>query len=323
MKSRNRDTAVNLKQLRYFIVTADYGSIASAARALEVAQPAVSQQLANLEHELKTTLFERNFRGVSLTVSGRVFYDYATVMLQQFNTVRLQIHELEQNLRGDIVVGMTQAVCNILAAPLQAVLQQRHPGIELLINTAQSSTLHRWLEQREVDLVIGYPAFDNHKVCRTVPLLAEQFFLVFNAQIRAQHRFLARNKTIPFARLTEFEISVPNQRSALLDILHKYEAETGVNLMLKNSVGQLITGLPQMLEQGQVFILPSPAFYHLLPKQQLYALAITAPDVSCNIALSSSLNRPFTPIMEQVQQLIVEEVRKLHSLGYWQGTLLC
>lgn len=314
---------MNLKQLRYFIVTADYGSIASAARALDVAQPAVSQQLANLEHELKTTLFERNFRGVSLTASGRVFYDYATVVLQQFNTVRLQIHELEQQIQGDIVIGMTQSVCNILAAPLQAALQRRYPGIELLINTGQSGTLLRWLEQREVDLVIGYPAFDSQKVCRTVPLLAEQFFLVFNAQVRAKHRFLSRTKTIPFARLAEFEISVPNQRSALVDILHKYEAETGVKLMLKNAIGQLITGLPQMLEQGQVFILPSSAFYHLLAKQQLYVLPVSEPQVSCNIALISSLNRPFTPIMEQVQQLIIAEVRQLHQQGYWQGALLC
>ena len=61
---------MNLKQLRYFIVTADYGSIASAARALDAAQPAVSHQLANLEHELKSTLFIRNYRGVTLTASG-------------------------------------------------------------------------------------------------------------------------------------------------------------------------------------------------------------------------------------------------------------
>ncbi|MCF4010139.1 LysR family transcriptional regulator [Rheinheimera sp. UJ63] len=314
---------MNLKQLRYFIVTADYGSIASAARALDVAQPAVSQQLANLEHELKSTLLMRNYRGVTLTASGQVFYDYATEVLQQFNSVRLQIHELEQNLRGAIVIGMTQAVCNILAAPLQLALQQHNPDIELIINTAQSSTLQRWLEQGEVDLVISYLALDNHKSCRTVPLLEERFFLVFSGQVKAQHRFLARNKLLPFQRLAEFEISVPNQRSALWEILHRYEAETGVKLMYKNSVGQLITGLPQMIEQGQVFILPSPAFYQLVGKQLLYALPIADPDVTATIALLSSLNRPFTPIMEQVQQLIVTEVKNLHNKGHWQGNLLC
>ncbi|MDP5130097.1 MAG: LysR family transcriptional regulator, partial [Paraglaciecola sp.] len=313
---------MNLKQLRYFIVIADYGSIASAARALDVAQPAVSQQLANLEHELKSTLFIRNYRGVTLTASGQVFYSYATEMLQQFNSVRLQIHELEQDLRGVIVIGMTQAVCNILAAPLQLVLQQNNPEIELIINTAQSSTLQRWLEVGEVDLVIGYPALDNHKSCRSVPLLDESFFLVFNSLVKAQHRFLARAKSVDFVRLAEFEISVPNQRSALWSLLHRYEAETGVKLLYKNSVGQFITGLSQMIDQGQVFILPSPAFYQLVGKQAIYALPIAEPDVKAQIALMSSLNRPFTVIMEQVQQFIVTEVKNLHSKGHWQGKLL-
>ena len=70
---------MNTKQLEYFLATVEQGSISSAAKMLDVAQPAISLQLANLEHELKIKLFERNFRGVSLTLAGTQFEEHAPV----------------------------------------------------------------------------------------------------------------------------------------------------------------------------------------------------------------------------------------------------
>ena len=61
------------KQLHYFVMTVRKGSIAAAARALDIAQPAISQQLASLEREMKATLLERSFSGVNLTsAEGRI-----------------------------------------------------------------------------------------------------------------------------------------------------------------------------------------------------------------------------------------------------------
>ena len=65
------------KQLHYFITTVQKGSIAAAARALDIAQPAISQQIASLEREVKATLLERSFSGVNLTPAGKVFYKHA------------------------------------------------------------------------------------------------------------------------------------------------------------------------------------------------------------------------------------------------------
>ena len=69
---------MNTKQLIYFLKTAELCSIAGAARDLGVAQPSISLQLDNLEHELGTQLFERDYRGVTLTESGQLFSDRPT-----------------------------------------------------------------------------------------------------------------------------------------------------------------------------------------------------------------------------------------------------
>ena len=54
---------MNFKQLEYFAAVAEEGSISGASRALHVAQPPISRQLALLEDELGVTLFLRTNRG--------------------------------------------------------------------------------------------------------------------------------------------------------------------------------------------------------------------------------------------------------------------
>jgi DNA-binding transcriptional LysR family regulator len=60
-------------QLRYFVTVAEEGQITRAARRLHIAQPALSQALAQLEAELDIVLFERHPRGVTLTPAGEAF----------------------------------------------------------------------------------------------------------------------------------------------------------------------------------------------------------------------------------------------------------
>ena len=88
---------MNTKQLQYFLATTEQGSISAAARKLDVAQPAISLQLANLEHELKIKLFERDFRGVKLTDAGRLFEDHARIILTLMNTAKKELVGYEQD----------------------------------------------------------------------------------------------------------------------------------------------------------------------------------------------------------------------------------
>jgi DNA-binding transcriptional LysR family regulator len=68
---------MELKQIRHFVVVAELGSIASAARKLHIAQPALSRQISILEQECKVTLFDRLPRGVALTKAGEVMLEHA------------------------------------------------------------------------------------------------------------------------------------------------------------------------------------------------------------------------------------------------------
>lgn len=72
---------LDLKQLKYFIVCAETGSVSEAAKLLYTTQPSVSKAIKALENEMGIVLFDRMPRGISLTVKGREAYRYACRMV--------------------------------------------------------------------------------------------------------------------------------------------------------------------------------------------------------------------------------------------------
>lgn len=72
---------LDLKQLKYFIVCAETGSVSEAAKLLYTTQPSVSKAIKALENEMGIVLFDRMPRGISLTAKGREAYRYACKMV--------------------------------------------------------------------------------------------------------------------------------------------------------------------------------------------------------------------------------------------------
>jgi DNA-binding transcriptional LysR family regulator len=74
-------SAVSLTQIRTFVTVAETGNLGRAARALRIAQPALSRQIRSLEDELGAALFVRTPRGMTLSTSGEAFLPHARTIL--------------------------------------------------------------------------------------------------------------------------------------------------------------------------------------------------------------------------------------------------
>jgi DNA-binding transcriptional LysR family regulator len=74
---------VSLAQIQYFMTVAEEGHVGRAARALRIAQPAVSRQIRRLEDELGASLFVRTPRGMTLSEPGHIFLGHARAILER------------------------------------------------------------------------------------------------------------------------------------------------------------------------------------------------------------------------------------------------
>jgi DNA-binding transcriptional LysR family regulator len=92
-------------QLRYFVTVAEEGQITRAAKKLYIAQPALSQAIAQLEGELGLQLLERHARGVRLTAAGTAFLEKARAVVDTERAVSLTAESLARAARGVLEVG--------------------------------------------------------------------------------------------------------------------------------------------------------------------------------------------------------------------------
>ena len=119
---------MDLKQLRYFARIADVGNMTRAAESLHIAQPALTQQVANLEAELGVRVFDRGRHGVRLTSAGEVLYGYATSLLKQAEDAREAVRDETQHPSGRVVVGIPGSTGKLVAVPLLRRLASRMTG---------------------------------------------------------------------------------------------------------------------------------------------------------------------------------------------------
>ena len=91
---------MNLRRLQYFVKIVDIGSLTQAADILHVAQPALSQQLATLEGEVRQQLLLRTKRGVTPTEAGKVLYRHAQLILRQCEQAQVDMNAAGRGSRA-------------------------------------------------------------------------------------------------------------------------------------------------------------------------------------------------------------------------------
>src|SRR5256885_16778361 len=97
---------MNLRRLKYFVKIVDIGSLTQAADVLHIAQPALSQQLATLEGEVRQQLLLRTKRGVTPTEAGKVLYRHAQLILRQCEQARGDRAARGRGVSGAVSVGL-------------------------------------------------------------------------------------------------------------------------------------------------------------------------------------------------------------------------
>ena len=124
---------MELRHFRYFIAVAEESSLGRAAHRLHVSQPALSQQISDLEDELGLKLFTRNSRGVELTEAGQAFLTAGRRVLVAVEQAAEHAHEAAKGERGRLVIGSLGAATISFLTGILARFREQHPLVEITL----------------------------------------------------------------------------------------------------------------------------------------------------------------------------------------------
>ena len=128
---------IEREDLRLVLQVVAEGSLAGAARALDLAPPAVTKRLAALEARLKQRLFHRTTRSLQLTPEGEAFAAKAQVLLDGFTQLEHELNERLAEPRGLLRVCASLGFGRAWVAPALARFQALHPGVELQLHLSE------------------------------------------------------------------------------------------------------------------------------------------------------------------------------------------
>src|ERR1043166_2311294 len=97
---------MELRQLRYFLKAKELLNFTEAAKMLNISQSTLSHQIKQLENELKTPLFNRMGKRITLTEAGELFSEYAMQSINKANEGLLLLKDLNNLVTGKIIIGV-------------------------------------------------------------------------------------------------------------------------------------------------------------------------------------------------------------------------
>jgi LysR family transcriptional regulator, cyn operon transcriptional activator len=130
---------MTLQQLEYFLAAASHRSFSSAAQALHMAQPSLSEQIRRLEAELGSPLFIRGRRGLELTEAGRLLQPHAERTLAAAQEAGDSVREVRELAAGTATFGTFGNAPYYLLSDLVQDFRSRYPNVRVRLIGQNSS----------------------------------------------------------------------------------------------------------------------------------------------------------------------------------------
>ena len=196
---------MELRQLRYFVKTAETRNFSHAASCLNIAQSSLSQQIKHLEDELGTQLFIRDSHSLQLTEAGEVILPFALRTIQDAEACVDRINDLRKLLTGTLNIGVTHSFSPILTESVISFIKM-YPKIKVNIVYKQMNEVMELLSNRELDFVLAF------KPIQTFPNV-ESHILFQNtlSAIVGKNHPLASKEKVSISELEKYDLALPSK----------------------------------------------------------------------------------------------------------------
>jgi LysR family nitrogen assimilation transcriptional regulator len=288
---------MQFRHLRYFVKVVEAGSFSRAAAEIHVAQPALSQQVGELEERLGFVLLERSSRGVRPTPAGEIVFSEATEILRQLEQLPGVVRSSSGEVEGIVNFGMTVAIAGALAGPAVAACRQALPKVTLKFSDGESDNLQARIEAQTLDMAVVFedhfkPNFSRH------PLYRQRLYLVI------QKPLAGYRGTIPLEQVAKLPLVLPPLPRHRRVVIDRAFAEAGLT---PNIVAETDAGLSELsaVRSGVGHsIFNAGTFENVYPGAFAEPLLIEPP-IFLTCSLVSSSDFPLTHAGEAVKNELI------------------
>ncbi len=145
---------MNLYQLTTFVTVISEGSMTAAADKLYLTQPAVSQQIRNLEEDLGVELLVRGVRQIKASPQGEVLYEQARKILQLAQQTEIAIKSIGAELKGQIRIGTLNSIGLHIMSPIMGRLMRHNPDLQIKVDYKPGEDLVKSFKKGNFDVLI-------------------------------------------------------------------------------------------------------------------------------------------------------------------------
>ena len=301
---------MELRHLRYLTAVAENGGFARAARLLNVAQSAISEQIRDLEEELGVTLFDRTNRRVVLTEHGEHFLEDARSVLAAADKA---VANVQKSLRGEIGtlnVGFFVGGTGTFFPAIIREFRRRFPAVQITLVEMAPGMQHQVLQSGAID--IGFtrtlqPA--DAAVLRSEHFLTEPMY----AALLKGHR-LAKKRSILIRELADERFVINDRRysPAAFDKVITLCAEAGFSPKIGTSA-TVGSGVIALVEAGEgVAVLPRGS--NIFISEQLVFVPIADRSASIDLVIAWAV-RNESPVLQAFLAL-ARKKRKTGAVMY-------
>ncbi|VVD95467.1 Hydrogen peroxide-inducible genes activator [Pandoraea eparura] len=302
---------MDFKQLKYFARIAELGNMTRASESLRIAQPALSQQIANLESELDTRLFDRTAQGVRLTGTGEVLYRHAKSLLKQFEDVRVAVSQEGEDPSGHVVIGIPGSTGKILAVRLLQELRA-YERILLEIVERPSAELVDLVANGKIDIAVAVDA-RQRRGTTIQPLIHEELYVVYPT---SEH---IDKKTLRLKDVARHPLILPSLPSTIRQRIDAAFLAEHLGFNLVSEVGATDM-LVRLVTAGIGWtVLPWSAVADYVERDEISTASISGRTLQRELSLCISDSLPLSRAAEVVRDTVVTVLEALVSSGTWEG----
>ncbi|TAN31242.1 MAG: LysR family transcriptional regulator, partial [Castellaniella sp.] len=209
---RKRRSALEIRQLRYFVGAVENGSLGRAARELNLTTATLSQQISRLESELFVRLLQRTSTGVVPTAAGLAFFRRSQLALRNIDEAVRSAQKAR--LSGFVSIGLAPTTASVIGLPLIMAMRERYPDVRVRLVELLSGNLTAMLNTRQLDLAILFND-DVADKWAIIPLLKESLYIMAAPGFKG----FPKSEKVRLADVGNLPLAMPSRLHGLRNVL--------------------------------------------------------------------------------------------------------